>query len=272
MAIGLMIGAAVVSKKSLDERSVEIAESQRQEAETRAASEAREREKIAEKLSRTEASEKALFTAAVRESLAGHKVAVISLGRDPEKLQVDIKKAIEQASGEVVMQARIRQIFPPRGSALAALAEKLGLSEEERDPSVVVVRKAAESLIASGDDAALRHLYESGYIDFQGKIANPGSLVTVVLIGGHADSKRGALFDGAFIEAARSIGAAVVGCETASARYSSMVTFQERGLSTVDNIDEVLGRYSLIRVIGGVAGNFGTKETAERLAPGEPTG
>lgn len=270
LAIGLMVGAAVVSKKSLDERSVEIAEGQRREAETRADTAARDRDEFEEKLLRTQASEKALFSTAVQRSLVGRKVALISLGSNPEKLLVELKKAIEQASGEVVMQAKVRQLFPPRGGALDALAEKLGLVEEDRDPSVAVVRKAAEALVMGADEPALQHMYESGYIDFQGRI-NPGSQVAIVLIGGHSDSGRGTLFDAAFAEAGRSIGAAVIGTETTDTRYSSMVTFQERGLPTVDNLDELIGKYSLIRVVAGTQGHFGTKETAERLAPEQPT-
>jgi hypothetical protein len=270
LAIGLMVGAAVVSKKSLDQRSVEIAEQQRLEAQSEAKRQADENEVLSESLSRTQASEKALFSEAVRGALAGRKVALIDLASIPEKALIDIRKAIEQASGEVVMQAKVRRLFPPGGDTLGALAEKLGLAEEGKDPSVAVVRKAADALIAGTDDAALQHLYESGYIDFQGKIG--GAQVAIVLIGGHADSKRGALFDGAFAEAGRSIGATVVGTETKDARYSSMVTFQERGLSTVDNIDEVIGKYSLIRILTGAQGHFGTKDTAERLTPEEPTG
>jgi hypothetical protein len=268
LAIGMMVGAAVVSKKSLNERSVEMADRQRREAEERGAVEARERVKAEQLLERSLIFQKELFAAAVEGKLAGREVSLISLGSSPEVL-IDAKKAIELAGAEVVLQAKIRRNFPPGGDALQALAEKLGLTEEGQDPSVVVVRKAAQALIAGTDDAALRHLYESGYIDFQGKAGRPGQ-VTFVLIGGHSDSARETLFDAAFAEAGRSVGASLVGCETTQAKYSSMVVFQERGLPTVDNIDEVIGRYSLVRVIGGAKGDFGTKDTAERLVPGEP--
>ena len=45
------------------------------------------------------------------------------------------------------------------------------------------------------------------------------------------------------------------------ARYNSL------GLSTVDNIQEYSGYYSLVELFGGAKGDYGTKNTADSIVP-----
>jgi hypothetical protein len=62
-------------------------------------------------------------------------------------------------------------------------------------------------------------------------------------------------------------GPSIVGVERSDAEESSVTFFDQRELSTVDNVDEVAGRVALVYVLCGAEGNFGTKDSADGLLP-----
>ncbi len=59
----------------------------------------------------------------------------------------------------------------------------------------------------------------------------------------------------------------VVGCESTTARVSCIPSYEPKGIPTVDNADTLAGRMALVLAIAGADGNFGVKETADRLVP-----
>jgi hypothetical protein len=62
-------------------------------------------------------------------------------------------------------------------------------------------------------------------------------------------------------------GATAVGIEARDSDPSSVGWYRDRDLSSVDNVDEVAGRAALVFVLGGSAGAFGRRESAQALLP-----
>jgi hypothetical protein len=62
-------------------------------------------------------------------------------------------------------------------------------------------------------------------------------------------------------------GAQQVGVETSDTDPSSISFFSSHGLSTVDDLDFVSGQVAMVFALRGAEGNFGTKDTADRLLP-----
>jgi len=59
----------------------------------------------------------------------------------------------------------------------------------------------------------------------------------------------------------------VVGVETSDVKQSIIPLFINNNISTVDNVDSLLGRLSLVLVLSGIEGNFGETEHAHDLLP-----
>jgi hypothetical protein len=59
----------------------------------------------------------------------------------------------------------------------------------------------------------------------------------------------------------------VVGAEATTSSPSQIGWFHGKGLSSVDDVDDVLGRASLVFALAGESGSWGVKSTADALFP-----
>ena len=59
----------------------------------------------------------------------------------------------------------------------------------------------------------------------------------------------------------------VVGVEGSETEPSSISFFASHDLSTVDDVDLVSGQVSMVFALLGAEGNFGVKDSADRLLP-----
>ncbi len=57
--------------------------------------------------------------------------------------------------------------------------------------------------------------------------------------------------------------------EESTANYSAIDSFKNMNISTIDNIDQNIGKVSLVSVILGYNGNFGIKDSAENVFPNQ---
>jgi Copper transport outer membrane protein, MctB len=55
----------------------------------------------------------------------------------------------------------------------------------------------------------------------------------------------------------------IIGVETTDARQSTIKAYQRNGISTVDDVDEAIGRFALALLLDGAkAGHYGVKPSA----------
>jgi hypothetical protein len=83
---------------------------------------------------------------------------------------------------------------------------------------------------------------------------------------GEAGRDRDALEDG-LVGGLQEADARAAGVETREADPSQIPWYRDRGLSTVDNVDDTAGRASLVFVLAGAEGDYGVKDTADALLP-----
>lgn len=74
-------------------------------------------------------------------------------------------------------------------------------------------------------------------------------------------------FEIGFVRGLRETRVRVVGVEQSSTRPSQVSWFEQRGISTVDDVERTIGRAALVYVLAGARGNFGRKATADALVP-----
>jgi hypothetical protein len=103
-----------------------------------------------------------------------------------------------------------------------------------------------------------------------------GSLTTldgVVLVrdqpdGMSADQNAAAdAFEKGFAAGLRATRKAAVGVERTDTDPSHIGWYEDRDLSSIDDVDRTAGRAALVFVLAGASGNFGVKSTADALLP-----
>jgi hypothetical protein len=73
--------------------------------------------------------------------------------------------------------------------------------------------------------------------------------------------------DTPLIESLKTQNIMIAGAETSDVKTSYIQKYKNLGLNTVDNLDMPAGLVSVVYVLNGQTGNYGTKPTADRLMP-----
>ncbi|KXZ39654.1 Copper transport outer membrane protein, MctB [Alkalithermobacter thermoalcaliphilus JW-YL-7 = DSM 7308] len=129
----------------------------------------------------------------------------------------------------------------------------------------------------------LRHIYEEKNLDNLIKLRDKGmidiknidlefeNLDYVIIQGGSIHNNEGKieLFDKKIIEYFKDKNVSLVGTERSDVEISYIPFYKKSKISTVDNIDEVTGKISLVMVLKGNKGHFGEKDTATDFMPFE---
>jgi hypothetical protein len=212
----------------------------------------------------------ALTPAVVENRLRGREIAVVALGDLDDSLTDGIRNALEPAGAKVQEVAVVRE--PPDEDAVTAPGDKPHHNEARDERLARVSRMAGKALVTDGkkfDD--LRTALFSRYS------GQPGDIDGVVVVrdrpqnlSGRDAANTDAIEDGmiAGIQSAlpdRRL--AVVGAERTATDPSSIPFFTDRSLASVDNVDQLPGKVSLVYVLGGAEGEYGVKDTADAPLP-----
>lgn len=143
---------------------------------------------------------------------------------------------------------------------------KVYLNTKENNLIPVILKKITEVLTGKNSLENLELLKEKGLIYVNG--AFDGHADHVVLAGGSKEkTNRYELIDLPLIREIKKHSIPIVGVEVSDAQVSYMDYYKKEKLSTVDNIDTIIGQTSLILVMTGKEGNYGIKKTASALMP-----
>ena len=204
--------------------------------------------------------------------LEGRRVAVLVLGTLDPSAQ-EIEEAIESpARGRVT---RMRSVtlplrFDAVESAVEAHDELGGYVGEDQLGNVG--RDLGREL-AAGGETPLWDTLEGEIVETkEGSLAEPVDAV-VVLRTAEPQEGPGSRFLAGLYQGIASAGVPVVGVEPTRVEQSAIPVFQRYGLSTVDGVDDELGKLALILLLaGGERGDYGLRDTAEDgiLPPIEP--
>jgi hypothetical protein len=204
--------------------------------------------------------------------LEGRRVAVLVLGSTDPNVQ-EIEEAIESRAGGRV--ARMRSItLPLRTEAVeAAVDARDELGGYVGEDQLGNVGRDLGRELAAGGETPLWDALEGEIVETRnGSLAEPVDAV-VVLRTAEPQEGPGSRFLAGLYQGVGSAGVPVVGVEPTRVEQSAIPVFQRYGLSTVDSVDEDLGKLALILLLAGAdRGDYGVRDTAEDgiLPPIEP--
>ena len=125
------------------------------------------------------------------------------------------------------------------------------------------------NLTSENNSLKLAELEQLGILKIVSTSNNQEPFNQVILLGGELEESKEKVekVDLALARSISSKNIPIVFAEESNANYSSIEQFKNLKISTVDNVDQAIGRISLSMVLSGVDGNYGIKDTASKLFP-----
>jgi hypothetical protein len=269
LAVGILIGAGLGGNVLNNTE-----ESLRKSLESDLDNARSEGDDLRAQLAREHEFEARAYPALVGDRLAGSEVGVIALGDLPGPVSDDIESALEPTGAKLAAVSVVRT--PPDANGLArelkgtsfagiaddparleALGRRLGLQLAfgsggllNRTRQVLLSRSSGGGEEAALDKVILVRVRPSGDLSST-EVSQTRSIESGIVRGVRASG-----LDAVFVETTDT-----------GPDDSSVAFFRDRDVATVDNADEIAGRVAMVFALLGANGDFGVKETADRLLP-----
>lgn len=211
--------------------------------------------------------ERQSYPGLVADLLPGFRIGVVAMGDLPSEYAELIRDAVEPAGADIASISVIRA--PLLLDRLAGELRRTSFAKVDRDRDTLF--RFGERLgkqLADGGGLVERvqgDLFSSSRGEYRG-------LDGVVWVrdrdGLKGDEKQDQdRFETAVLAGMRSTDAEIVGVETRDTDPSQIPFMVRHGLPTVDDLDLVAGRTALVYALLGADGQFGVKDSADKLLP-----
>lgn len=266
LVIGLLLGVAVGDRGLVSSAERDVRASLRQDV--REAQQ--ERDAAREELDERRVFEEDAYPALVDGRLDGMRVALIELGGSSDRMWDLTRDALQGSGARLSSVSVIRE--PLDLDALAQASRGTRYERLAEDPSLVhpFGTRMGIQFTQGGDllDRVRGDLLDQG----SGSLGGADAVVIVRDDREIDDPEQARVveeFEHGLMRGLRTDGVPVVGVETSDTDPSQIGWFKENDLSSVDDLDDPLGRAALVFALAGERGHFGTKSTADggRLPP-----
>ena len=219
-----------------------------------------------------------LYPLAVHELLVGRSIGVVFLGAPSDTVNTLARTAVAQAGGDVSTVVAVRDPLDllgisdeAAGTHFAPLTDSTGLVESFGD---LVGRQLVSGGPLVGRELISR-VRSSLLSAFDGQLTR---LEGVILMRAEpagmsaAQSEASAAFESGLLAGIAAVKVPVVGVELSSTEPSQVPWYSGKGLSSVDDLDNLAGQAALDYALAGDHGTFGTKSSADSLLPSVTAG
>lgn len=200
----------------------------------------------------------------LKNRLSGIKIGIIETVDD--YMYSGIGQTLEAAGGSVVNVITINEKLMDKDH-LSKIYKQLDMETENIDLIANTTALLTESILNGEESDLILQLEENQIIHMLGFMEEPVDYL--VLAGGSVreNKDRIALIDKTIINTSKNMKKPIVGIEKFKVNYSYIGEYKELGINTVDNIDMVMGKVSLVLAMEGRPGHYGVKPTAEAILP-----
>lgn len=265
LAIGLLLGVAIGDKGLVSSAENDVRASLRDDVRKAQA----ERDDARAQLQQREQFEHDAYPALVGGRLAGRRIALIELGGPSDRLW-DLTKAALQDSGATLTSVSVVR-EPLQLDELGAAAHGTRYEQLAGDSSLLHPFATRLGIQFTHGGRLLRLVRRDLLQQGSGALTGAEGVVIVrntpALDGADADTVD--TFEDGLMRGLRAQDVPVVGVETTDAESSQVEWFKDHELSSVDDLDDPIGRAALVFALAGQRGSFGVKATADsgRLPP-----
>lgn len=206
---------------------------------------------------------KNIFPDYIHDKLVGTNIAIIRTTED--YAFSDVEGVLQMAGAHIPAVITVTdKVIDAGDEELNQMTSYFGAAKSQ-DAGSIISQKVAEALVG-GKTQDLEYLQQMGYIDVTGDFSSPPNYV--VLCGGNEEKTvKGDIVDVPLIKKLKDLKLTVIGVETSGTANSYIELYKKQKISTIDNVDTTMGQTSLVLVLKGKQGHFGTKPTAQSLMP-----
>jgi hypothetical protein len=232
---------------------------------------------LQEKLTNEEAFATGLYPLAVHELLAGRTIGVVFLGESSDQINSLVRAAVAQAGASVTTVVAVREPLDVEGleheaagTHYAALSSSSELIEHFGDligRQLVSGGQLVDRELISRVRASLLSAFDGQLTRLEGLVvvrAEPARMSAV-------QSEASAAFESGLLAGVAAVRVPAVGVELTSTNPSQISWYRGKGLSSVDDLDELAGQAALDYALAGDGGSFGIESTADSLLPSVAT-
>jgi hypothetical protein len=220
-----------------------------------------------ESLQRTQKAFQLAYPALMANRLAGTRVAVLFIGPVDAKVSSLIERTL--ADGGARPPLRMRAISVPIDSQVldTALFARPAFVKYVGDDKLGLLGRALAAEFTLGGETPLWNLLNRQLVEERGGSGKPRADAVIVVRTVKPQQGVTARFLAGLLGGLG--GVPVVGVESSTAQTSAVPAFAKHGIaSTVDDIDQPVGRLALALLLnGGAAGHYGVKDTATAVLP-----
>lgn len=265
LAIGLLLGVAIGDKGLVSSAEQDVRASLRGDVRDAQA----QRDDALAQLQQRQQFERDAYPALVGGRLAGRRIALIELGGASDRMWNLTKDALQGSGAALTSVSVIREQLQLEELAAAAHGTRYERLNEDADLLHPFATRLGIQFTHGG--RLLRLVRRDLLLQGSGALNGADGVVVVrntpKLDGEDADQVE--TFEDGFMRGLRARDVPVVGVETTDAESSQVEWFKDHELSSVDDLDDPIGRAALVFALAGERGSFGVKPTADggRLPP-----
>jgi hypothetical protein len=209
----------------------------------------------------------AVYPEIIKDRLSGMKVAIIETNDD--YVYSAIGQSLEMSGANVTSITTIKDNFLDEEILKKAYLGINDHNEKNLDESIIskAVNDVIDSLITGEEKSIINNFKTHKIINIIGNYDEPVDFIIIAGGSNKDDLNRIKILDKVIIENIKAFEIPIVGIEKEKVKYSYIDEFKDSRISTIDNVDSIIGKISLIMVMEGRSGNYGVKANAEELMP-----
>jgi hypothetical protein len=265
LVIGLLLGVAIGDRGLVSSAEQDVRASLRDDV--RAAQGQRDDARAA--LQQRQRFEQEAYPALVAGRLAGRRIALIELGSPSDRMWTLTQNALQGSGAKLVSVSVIRE--PLKLADLAAASHGTRYEQLVASPDLLHPFATRIGIQFTHGGQLLAAVRRDLLLQGSGALNGVDGVVVVrssPTLGG-PDGDAVQTFEDGLMRGLRANDVPVVGVETSDAQSSHVEWFKSHELSSVDDLDDPIGRAALVFALAGQRGSFGVKATADggRLPP-----
>lgn len=201
------------------------------------------------------------------DELLNKNIGIISTNENSDYTS-EIKDIITKANGKVAFEIVLKDSINDKNK-LQEISEKLNTDIKDGEDAINYI---LESLKVEGASDKLTYLQEIGIIKLN-SLENDYLSYDSVVVAGESEHKdieeEFKNIDKVLIQKLKEENKSIVGVQKSDTKYSYIDLYKNNKVSTIDNIDEGVGKLSLVLTLkeGNFLGSFGRLESADSLLP-----
>jgi len=269
LVIGILLGIAIGDKGLISSTRKDLVASLRRDLQNAG----KDKDRVQADLNDHTRLERDLYPLVVQGRLTGQRVGLIAVGKLSDRQISLVRDALRDTGGRLVLDAVVPQ--PPGLSGISSRDSGVRGRPLVDDPRAVTrfARRFGASITAGTALAkrTRRVVFSTASGAFNGLDAvvvarsDPSGLN-----GPQAGLDRA--FENGLMQGLGQGNAPVVGAETTSTDPSQVPWYKSHSLSSVDNLNQLAGKVSLVFALAGANGAYGVKPTAQALLPRAASG